>query len=259
MATTTARSTFNAMHDAQPDVVVSCATTAEVVEAVKTARDRGLAVAVRGGGHSIAGLSTIDGGMLIDLGPMNGVEVDAERRLAKVQGGALWSDVDQATQQVGLATPGGVVSDTGVAGLTLGGGYGWLRRKHGLSSDNVREAEIVTADGSVADRLEGRAPRPLLGDPRRRRQLRHRDLVHVRPAPGRAGGGLRGDLLPDRGGRRGAARLARLRGVGTGRGDGDLRDDHVPRQPRPARGDPRPAGARSSAASTPATSRRACA
>jgi len=137
------------MHGGEPDVAVSCRTTTEVVNAVKLARDRGLRVAVRGGGHSIAGLSTINGGMLIDLAPMNGVEVDPERKTAKVGGGALWSDVDQATQAHGLATPGGVVSDTGVAGLTLGGGYGWLRRKHGLSSDNVLEAEVVTADGQV--------------------------------------------------------------------------------------------------------------
>jgi FAD binding domain/Berberine and berberine like len=137
------------MHGGEPDVAVSCRTTAEVVNAVKLARDRGLRVAVRGGGHSIAGLSTIDGGMLIDLAPMNGVEVDPERKIAKVGGGALWSDVDQATQQHGLATPGGVVSDTGVAGLTLGGGYGWLRRKFGLSCDNLLEAEVVCADGEV--------------------------------------------------------------------------------------------------------------
>jgi FAD/FMN-containing dehydrogenase len=137
------------MHEGQPDLVAICSTTADVVEAVKTARDRGLPVAVRGGGHSIGGLSTIDGGMLIDLAPMNGVEVDPEGRLAKVQGGALWSDLDQATQQYGLATPGGVVSDTGVGGLTLGGGYGWLRRKYGLSSDNVLEAEVVCADGEI--------------------------------------------------------------------------------------------------------------
>jgi len=137
------------MHEGEPDLVAICSTTADVIEAVKTARDRGLPVAVRGGGHSVAGLSTIDGGMLIDLAPMNGVEVDQERRLAKVQGGALLSDLDRATQQFGLATPSGVVSDTGVAGLTLGGGYGWLRRKYGLSSDNLLEAEIVTASGEV--------------------------------------------------------------------------------------------------------------
>jgi FAD/FMN-containing dehydrogenase len=149
MTTSTARSTFNAMHDGQPEVAVNCSSTADVVEAVNSARERGLPVAVRGGGHSIAGLSVIDGGTLIDLGPMNAVEVDPDLRLARVQGGAVWSDVDNATQEFGLVAPGGVVSDTGVAGLTLGGGYGWVRRKYGLSCDSLVEAEVVTADGQV--------------------------------------------------------------------------------------------------------------
>ena len=144
-----ARAVFNAMHRSRPDVIASCATTDDVVAAVKRAREENLPLAVRGGGHSIAGLSAIEGGMLIDLAPMNGVEIDAERRIAKVGGGALWKDLDGAAQEHGLAVPGGVVSDTGVAGLTLGGGYGWLRRKHGLSCDSLIEAELVTADGSV--------------------------------------------------------------------------------------------------------------
>ena len=144
-----ARAVFNAMHRGQPDEVASCSTTDDVVAAVNRAREENLRVAVRGGGHSIAGLSAIDGGMLIDLAPMNSVEVDAEGRTAKVGGGAIWSEVDNATQPHGLAVPGGVVSDTGVAGLTLGGGYGWVRRKYGLSSDSLKAAELVTADGSV--------------------------------------------------------------------------------------------------------------
>jgi FAD/FMN-containing dehydrogenase len=143
------RHVFNAMHDGQPDLTASCATTDDVAAAVKQARAEGATVAVRGGGHSIAGLSVIQGGTLIDLSPMSGVEVDAANRRAYVGGGALWSDVDNATQAHGLVAPGGVVSDTGVAGLTLGGGYGWVRRKYGLSCDSVVSAEIVTADGEV--------------------------------------------------------------------------------------------------------------
>ncbi|MGH2823321.1 MAG: FAD-binding oxidoreductase [Thermoleophilaceae bacterium] len=143
------RSTFNTMHEGRPALVVSCTGTADVVAAVNFARGQGLSVAVRGGGHSIAGLSTIDGGMLIDLAPMRGVHVEPDARLARVQGGALWGDVDRETQVFGLVAPGGVVSDTGVAGLTLGGGYGWVRRKYGLSCDSLVEAEVVCADGEV--------------------------------------------------------------------------------------------------------------
>ncbi|MEA2420182.1 MAG: hypothetical protein QOE60_2388, partial [Thermoleophilaceae bacterium] len=143
------RAEFNAMHDGSPDLVASCTGTADVVDAVNYARENGIPVAVRGGGHSVAGLSSIDGGMLIDLAPMSGVQVDADRRLAYVQGGALWGALDRETQAFGLAVPGGVVSDTGVAGLTLGGGYGWLRRKYGLACDHIVEAQVVTADGRV--------------------------------------------------------------------------------------------------------------
>jgi hypothetical protein len=146
---TEAREVFNAMHQGEPSITAICSGTADVVEAVELARDRGLAVAVRGGGHSLAGLSSTDGGLLIDLAPMHGVQVDPDRRLARVQGGALWRDVDRETQAFGLVAPGGVVSDTGVGGLTLGGGYGWVRRKYGLSVDSLVEAQVVCADGQV--------------------------------------------------------------------------------------------------------------
>ena len=144
-----AREVFNAMHPGNPALTAECTSTADVVAAVNFARERRLLVAVRGGGHSIAGLSAVDGGMLIDLAAMRGVHVEPDRRVAHVQGGALWADLDQECQAFALATPGGVVSDTGVGGLTLGGGYGWLRRKYGLSCDNVREAQIVCADGKI--------------------------------------------------------------------------------------------------------------
>jgi FAD/FMN-containing dehydrogenase len=143
------RPTFNAMYAGRPGLVIQCSGTADVVDAVNFARDNGLLVAVRGGGHSVAGLSAIDDGMLIDLSGMRGVQVDPERRLAYVQGGAVLGDVDRETQAFGLATPGGRVSDTGIAGLTLGGGYGWLNNRYGLSCDNVVEAQVVCADGQV--------------------------------------------------------------------------------------------------------------
>ncbi|MGH2945075.1 MAG: FAD-binding oxidoreductase [Solirubrobacteraceae bacterium] len=143
------RPAFNAMYPGRPAVVVRATGTADVVDAVQFARQHGLLVAVRGGGHSVAGLSSVDGGLLIDLAVMNGVIVDRDARIARVQGGALWGDVDRETQRFGLVAPGGVVSDTGVAGLTLGGGQGWVRRKHGLSCDNVLSAQVVCADGEA--------------------------------------------------------------------------------------------------------------
>src|SRR3954469_3445843 len=143
-----ARTGWNAIfHDARPDLVVRCAGAADVIAAVRFARSAGLDIAVKGGGHSIPGFSTIDRGMLIDLGPMDGVRVDPTGRRVAVQGGCRWRDVDAETQEFGLAVTGGLVSDTGVAGYTLGGGIGHLMRKHGLAIDNLVGADLVTADG----------------------------------------------------------------------------------------------------------------
>jgi FAD/FMN-containing dehydrogenase len=137
------------MYPGRPAIVVRASGTADVVDAVNFAREQGLLVAVRGGGHSVAGLSSVDGGLMIDLGAMNGVFVDPDARTVAVQGGAIWGDVDRETQAFGLVAPGGIVSETGVAGLTLGGGEGWVRRKHGLSCDSLVSAQLVCADGQV--------------------------------------------------------------------------------------------------------------
>lgn len=147
-----ARRLWNGLHDrAEPGLIARCATTADVRRALQVAAEHHLELAVRGGGHNVAGTATTDGGLLLDLGPMSDVEVDVDARRAHVGGGATWFDVDAATQVHGLATPGGVVSDTGVGGLTLGGGIGWLRRRHGLSCDNLLGAQLVTADGEVRE------------------------------------------------------------------------------------------------------------
>jgi FAD/FMN-containing dehydrogenase len=144
-----ARLVWNGMIDRRPALIARPRTTDEVVGAVRAGVAAGLPIAVRGGGHNVAGLAVGDGAFVVDLSEMTGVEVDPDRRLARVQGGARWRDVDRAAQAHGLATPGGVVSDTGVAGLTLSGGLGWLRRKHGLACDSLVAAEVVTADGRV--------------------------------------------------------------------------------------------------------------
>jgi FAD/FMN-containing dehydrogenase len=144
-----ARVIFNGMFDRRPALIASCRGAADVMGAVQFARRHQLLLAVRGGGHSVAGNSMCDDGLVIDLSQMKSVIVDRKRRIACVQGGATWADVDRETQAFSLATPGGIVSHTGVAGLTLGGGIGWLRNKYGLSCDNLISAEVVTADGTV--------------------------------------------------------------------------------------------------------------
>jgi FAD/FMN-containing dehydrogenase len=143
------RQIWNGMHDKRPALIVRCSGVADVVAAVNFARDNHLLVAVRGGGHNVAGSGSCDGGIMIDLSLMKAVHVDPAARTAHVQGGATWGDVDRETQLFGLAAVGGVVSTTGVGGLTLGGGLGWLRRKYGLCIDNILSVQIVTANGQV--------------------------------------------------------------------------------------------------------------
>jgi FAD/FMN-containing dehydrogenase len=142
-----ARAVWNGAISRRPRLIARCTGTGDVVAAVRFARDHDLEIAIRGGGHNVAGTAVCDDGIVIDLSAMRGVRVDPAARRAWVQGGALWGDVDHETQAHGLATTGGIVSHTGVAGLTLGGGVGWLMRKHGLTVDNLLAVDLVTAEG----------------------------------------------------------------------------------------------------------------
>jgi FAD/FMN-containing dehydrogenase len=144
-----ARRIWNAMIDKHPALIVRCTTTSDVVLAVNFARDNGLLLAVRGGGHNIAGSAMCDDGIVIDLSQMKAASVDPAARRVTIEGGATLADLDASTQAHGLATPLGINSTTGVAGLTLGGGFGWLSRKHGMTIDNLESAEVVTAAGEV--------------------------------------------------------------------------------------------------------------
>jgi FAD/FMN-containing dehydrogenase len=145
----TARTVWNAMIDRSPTLIVQPTSTADVVAAVRFATDQNLPIAVRGGGHNAAGLAVCDDGLMIDLSAMRTVEVDPERQTARAQGGARWAEFDAATHAHGLATTGGAISTTGIAGLTLGGGLGSLMRSYGLACDNLISVELVTANGEV--------------------------------------------------------------------------------------------------------------
>jgi hypothetical protein len=144
-----ARKLHNGMIDRRPALIARCGDVADVISAVTYARDKGMLLAVRGGGHNAGGLGGCDDGLVADLSPMRGIRVDPAARTALVQGGCTWGDVDHATHAFGLATPSGIISTTGVGGLTLGGGIGHLARRHGLSIDNLLEADVVLADGRL--------------------------------------------------------------------------------------------------------------
>lgn len=143
------RQVHNGLIDRRPALIARCQSTADIADAVKLGRDFNLEIAVRGGGHNVAGRATVDGGLMIDLAPMKAVFVDPKRRTARAQGGVTWGEFNRSTQLHSLATTGGVVSSTGIAGLTLGGGLGWLMAEHGLALDNLLSAEVVLADGAA--------------------------------------------------------------------------------------------------------------
>ncbi len=148
------RKVWNGSIDRRPGLIARCAGVADVAAAVRFARQRDLLVAVRGGGHSFPGLSVCDDGMLIDLGPMKGIRVDPEARTVRAQAGVLLGELDRETQEFGLAVPAGIVTHTGLAGLTLGGGIGWVMRKYGLTIDQLQSVDVITADGEFVKASE---------------------------------------------------------------------------------------------------------
>ena len=177
------------MIDKRPLLIARCADVADVIAAVNFGRDNKLPIAIRGGGHNGPGLGSVDDGLVIDLSTMKGVRVDPKQRTVRVGPGCTTGDVDHATHAFGQAVPFGIVSTTGVAGLTLSGGHGYLSRQYGLAVDNLIEADVVLADGSFVTASETENAGPALGVARRRRKFRRRDQL---PLPHPSGGhGLR--------------------------------------------------------------------
>ena len=152
------RAVWNAMIDRRPALIIRCAGVADVIAAVQFARSQELEIAVRGGGHSLPGFSTSDGGIVIDLSAMKGIRVDPDAERVVAQGGVTWRELDHETQAFGLALTGGLISTTGIAGFTLGGGIGWLMRKYGLTCDNLEAVDLVTADGRLVRASEDENP-----------------------------------------------------------------------------------------------------
>ncbi len=194
------RAIRNGMIERQPALIARCDGVADVISAVNFAREHDLLVAIRGGGHNVAGNALCDGGLVIDLSGMRAVRVDPVGRTVRAEGGATWSDVDRETQVFGLATPGGNVSSTGIAGLSLHGGMGHLRRKYGFSVDNILSVDIVTRRRGTVHCQRDRESGPLLGNPRGRQQLRrhHVDGVQVYTRLARSSLSARRPTLPTR-------------------------------------------------------------
>ena len=187
-----ARKVWNGMIDKRPALIARCSGVADVIAAVQFAREHDLLVAVRGGGHSLPGLSVCDDGLLIDLSRLKGIHVDPAQRIAIAQPGLTWGEFDRETQVFDLASTGGVVSTTGIAGLTLGGGIGWLMRKYGLSCDHLRAVDIVTADGRFVTANDHENPDLFWGVRGGGGNFRYRHRLYVQTEPSRQGPGRTG-------------------------------------------------------------------
>ena len=189
----TARRVYNAMIDRRPRVIVRCTDAADVMASVAFAAEHAIDLSVRGGSHSVPGFGTNDDGVVIDLAPMNGVRVDPHARTARAEGGCTWGGFYHATYPFGLTTNGGIIGSTGIGGLTLGGGIGYLCRAFGLTCDNLLSADVVTADGRFLVASKTGQYGSLLGVARRRRELRRGHVVRIPVAPRQ--GHRRGTLL----------------------------------------------------------------